>query len=302
MEAIIPLILLIGLGYLSRRFNILKSGDERVLSAYIYYFALPSLFFVNLSQTAFHVQNVKFVAVGILPLVLFLLIYLLIFLVFKISSNTFYLLAVSTTFGSYAFFGIPFVTFTFSEQGEQIATFTASFLAVVGVVISLTLLELYKLDSSSVLKALGIVAKKLAKNPLLLSIFCGVSFSLLEIPMPSAAKETLHMLGTTTSPVAILMLGVFLYGRSYGNLSTALALSTIRIVVLPSIAVIFVSFFSFPPLHSTTLVLMHSMPAAVSLIVLSERYNFYPETIASMILITSLSSLVHLNLWLFVLG
>ncbi|MCD6222631.1 MAG: AEC family transporter [Thermoplasmata archaeon] len=43
INAIIPLLILISLGFLSRKFGILKAGDERVLSAYVYYFALPSL-------------------------------------------------------------------------------------------------------------------------------------------------------------------------------------------------------------------------------------------------------------------
>jgi len=31
-----------GTGFLSRKIGVLKSGDERVLSAYVYYFALPA--------------------------------------------------------------------------------------------------------------------------------------------------------------------------------------------------------------------------------------------------------------------
>jgi len=38
------------------------------------------------------------------------------------------------------------------------------------------------------------------------------------------------------------------------------------------------------------------------MIVLSERYNFYKETIASLILISSLGAGLYLNLWLLALG
>ncbi|MCD6171496.1 MAG: AEC family transporter [Thermoplasmata archaeon] len=53
LNAIIPLLILISLGFLSRKANILKEGDERILSAYVYYFALPSLFFVAISEIKF---------------------------------------------------------------------------------------------------------------------------------------------------------------------------------------------------------------------------------------------------------
>jgi hypothetical protein len=302
MIAIIPLILLMGLGYLSRKGGILKKGDERVLSAYVYYFALPSLFFVTLSQTAFSAQNIKFIWVGILPLLFFLGVYVLIYFLSPRSSEIIYLLIVSTTFGSYAFFGIPFIAFTFPEQGEEIATFAASFLSMAGVIMSLTTLEFYRTGESSLIRALTTVGKKLSRNPLIISILCGILFSLLGLPLHSVAEETLHILGRTTSPVIIVMLGASLYGRKYGNLVTAGALSALRIIVFPIFALIITALFGLPELQQTTLVLMHSMPAAVSLIVLSERYAFHQKTIASMILITSVGALVHLNLWLWMLG
>jgi len=55
-------------------------------------------------------------------------------------------------------------------------------------------------------------------------------------------------------------------------------------------------------MEHSVLVLMHGMPVAVSLSVLSERYNFYKETIASLTLISSLGAIIYLNIWLFILG
>jgi predicted permease len=98
------------------------------------------------------------------------------------------------------------------------------------------------------------------------------------------------------------MLGVFLYGRKYENLRKAFKLSLLRIVFLPSIALIIVMLFNLSNISKATLVIMHSVPVAVSMIVLSERYNFYKETIASIILFSSLGAGVYLNLWLLLLG
>ncbi len=42
---------------------------------------------------------------------------------------------------------------------------------------------------------------------------------------------------------------------------------------------------------------MHSMPVAVSLIVLSERYDFYREPIASLVLFSSVSAGIYLPAW-----
>jgi len=47
LRTTVPILLLIGLGYSSRKIGLLKAGDERVLNAYIYYFALHSRFSRN---------------------------------------------------------------------------------------------------------------------------------------------------------------------------------------------------------------------------------------------------------------
>jgi predicted permease len=110
------------------------------------------------------------------------------------------------------------------------------------------------------------------------------------------------MLGSTTATVAIFMLGVFLYGRQYTRLADAFKLSLLRVLFLPLIALGIAIFFDLPRMSIATLVIMHSVPVAVSMIVLSERYNFYKETIASLILVSSLGAAIYLNLWLLILG
>jgi len=113
LRTLIPIFLLMGLGLLSRKMGILKRGDERILSAYIYYFALPSLFLVDLSNITFNEENIRFVTAGIFPILIVLAIYILLYLTLKFSRDALYLLTLSTVFGSLAFFGIPFVMFAF---------------------------------------------------------------------------------------------------------------------------------------------------------------------------------------------
>jgi predicted permease len=299
----VPVFLLIGLGFLSRRMGVLKPGDERVLSAYVYYFALPALFFVNMAETSFVDETPRFMLAGIFPVFIPLILYIFLYLLLGFQKKTLYLLTLSTIFGSLAFFGIPFITFAFpTSQGEHLAALSAATISIVSVPVSITVLELYKLEESTIGKRLKQVAKRLSKNPLVLSIFSGILLSLVGTEIPLPISTALHMLGSTTSGVAIFMLGVFLYGRNYANIADALKLSMLRIILLPTIAFFTTTLFGLPDVERTVLVLMHGMPIAVSMIVLSERYDFYKETIGSLILISSLGAGIYLNLWLLLLG
>jgi predicted permease len=299
----VPILLLMGIGFLSRKFGVLKQGDERVLSAYVYFFALPALFLVDMAETTFVAETVTFIFAGIIPIFVVTAIYALLYVVFRFSRNTFYLLTLSTIFGSLAFFGIPFVTFAFpSEQTEQLATLAAATIGIVAIAISITMLEFYRLGESAKLAGLKHVAKRLAKNPLILSIVVGILISVVGMEIPSPVSTFLHMTGGTTSAVAVFMLGAFLYGKKYENLTVAFGLSLLRIVFLPVVALATLALFHLPSMNQSVLVLMHAMPVAVSLAVLSERYDFQRETVASLTLISSVGAIVYLNIWLLILG
>jgi predicted permease len=303
IRTIVPILLLMILGFFSRKMGILKSGDERVLNAYVYYFALPALFLVDLAEANFTHNDLKFVLAGITPIFIVMVVYISLYIIFRFSKNTLYLLILSTVFGSLAFFGIPFIMFAFpTKEGEHLATMSASSISVVSVAISIAILELYKLEKSTIWEGVKRVGKRLSKNPLIISILAGIllSFSGLEIPSP--ISTSLHMLGSTTAAVAIFLLGVFLYGRKYTNIAKAFELSLLRIVFLPVVAIFVTSLFNLSDLEKVTAVLMHAMPVAISMIVLSERYNFYKETIASLILVSSIGAGIYLNLWLLMLG
>ena len=75
----VPILLLMGIGFLSRKFGILKPGDEQVLSSYVYYFALPALFVVDIAETVFVTETLTFIFAGIVPVFLVVAIFSLLY-------------------------------------------------------------------------------------------------------------------------------------------------------------------------------------------------------------------------------
>ena len=90
-KRLIPIFILMGAGFLSRKTGILKSGDERVLSAYVYYFALPALSLLNLAETEFTAETFRFMLAGILPVLGILLLSLFLYYTFRLPKHTVYL-------------------------------------------------------------------------------------------------------------------------------------------------------------------------------------------------------------------
>jgi len=190
LRTILPIFLLIVTGFLARKGGILRAGDERVLSAYLYFFALPALFIVNMAETEFTSRTLRFILAGLIPGFLSVGLYLGLFFLLRLRIDTLYLLILSTVFGSHAFFGIPFVIFAFpTPEGER-------------------LLELYGLGRASLWEGSRRVAGRLVRNPLILSISVGAFLSLSGLRIPGVLSTFLHMLGRTTATVALFMRGL----------------------------------------------------------------------------------------------
>ena len=303
LRTIVPIFFLTGVGFFSRRLGILKKGDERVLSAYVYYWALPALLFANMAEIEFNTATLRFMGAGVLPVIIVFFLYLLISKIFSISRDTRYLLTLSTTFGSWGFFGVPFIMFAFpTREAERLAILALVSIAVVTVTISITMLEYQKLENPNLWIGLSTVLKKLARNPLIISIVLGTAVALSGLKIPSPVMQPIHMLGSTTAAVAIVLLGAFLYGKKYSHLSYAFRLSLLKALFLPAIAFFVVRLLNIAEPERSIIILMHAMPVALSMIVLSERYDFHKEKLASLILITSIAAGIYLNLWLLVLG
>ncbi len=299
IAATVPILVLVGVGYLSRALGLLRDGDERALNGYVYWLALPALFMLDLAQAPLTVEALRFMAIGVLPV---LGAGGVILALRPIPRDLRYLLAVTTVFGSLAFFGIPFAEFALGPgEPVRLASLAVAGIAPFTVAMALVLLEIHGTTGLRPSRAARRTAGRLARNPLILSILVGVALSLARVGVPAFLATPLALLGRTTAPVALVTLGVFLYGRDYRSLLPALGLSLPRLILLPGLTLVVVRLSGVSLLEGAVLVIMNGTPIAVNTIVLSDRYHFHQDKIAPLILVSSLGAMVTLNLWLFVI-
>ncbi|MBC7090548.1 MAG: AEC family transporter [Nitrososphaeria archaeon] len=301
LRTISPFLIIMGLGYVSRMLGFLGEGDGRVLNSFIYYFALPSFLVGSLSQVDFIGLGFGFIIACLAPVLIAITVLYLFCLLFNFSMETFALLVVCTVFGNLFFYGMPFVLFGFSEAGS-LATVSASFISLLTIPVAIIVLEIYGSRARGEPKDFGKIVRGLLGNPVIVSVFFGTFLSLLKVPVPVFVLNSLNLLGSTTVPLAIFLLGVFFYGRRYFGLADGFMLSLLRMVFLPTLALAIAKFVSLGGMEETIVVIMHATPLATPMIVFSERYNFFKDTIASLLLISSVLGGVYLNLWLLVLG
>lgn len=291
LTSLFTILIIVLMGLLSRKTGIFKAEHAKTLSSFVYYFGLPTLFYIKLSTLNLFALDFQLVLGTLLPTVILLAALLILKGIKLINKDTYILLSLSISFGSYAFFGVAFFE-TFLE-GKWLATsiLSASLLGVLGIITTLSLLEF-----ASNQKQGRSFLFKIFSNPLVLSIILGTVSSLVGFQL-AFLNNAFILVGQTSSAVAIFVLGMFIYDRfSLETIKKALLYSVFRTVGLPLAAYLTILFI-LPGVGELGqfLLLENGMPAAIALVVFAERYEYKVTELAGIVSLTSIFSFIGLT-------
>jgi predicted permease len=267
LTSLFTILIIVALGILSRKAGIFRAEHSKTLSSFVYYFGLPALFFVKISNLDIFTLDPQLVLGALLPTVIVLVFLLILKLIGVLQKDTYFLLSLSISFGSYAFFGVAFFETFQDGMWLEEAVLAASVLGILGIITTLSLLEY-----ANQKKKRGNFLGKIFSNPLILSILLGTVFSLLGIKL-AFLNYAFSLVGQTAGATAIFVLGMFIHDRfSIEIIREALPYSLFRMLVLPLFTWITIRFI-LPGGGEIDqfLLLENSMPAAIALVVFAER-------------------------------
>jgi len=299
----IQIAFIVVLAFFFRFLKVFREGDEAVLNSYVYYVALPSFLFLELNTMKFNALSMKIVVITLLSMLIVVVLFWIIQRIFRLDRRIFSILSLSSVFGSTAFFGIPFVTFSYPQpEFLQLTALIASVSGVVGLSIVVVLLELEIAGKLAFKDLVRILLKRFARNPLIISILLGLTTNLAGIRLGGGIYKGLDMLGKSTAVTAIFMLGLFLYGKKYRKIVSGLLLSLLRVVLVPIVTYVIARSFGLSGDVLNITVLLSAMPVAITMITITQKYDFEKDLFANIVMVSSLSALVYLNLIRFILG
>lgn len=286
LNSLIVILIVALLGMLSRKMRIFSSEQVKIISSFVYYFALPSLFFVSLSNTDLLSIDYKVALGSVLPIFILLLALYALKFFNVVSKDNFILLSLSICFGSNAFFGVAFFETLYGGKWLSIAILMASILGLTGIILSLIYFECANKKDKGWTFFLKII-----KNPLIISLFLGVFCSFFRIRLEVVTKA-LSLLGKTAGGLAIFSLGIFIYDNfSLQSVKKAFMYSMFRSLALPiSTYLVILLCMDIDNELRRFLLLQSGIPAAISLAVFAERYEYKLAEITGIVIITSILS------------
>jgi hypothetical protein len=289
LSAIVPIALIILIGFVASRLVAIKNQTLSQVSLYI---LSPALIVDSLYRTTLSLQSTTglIVAYALASLCLYLAVWL-ICKILQVSQSFQKSLILTTLFSNNGNLGLPFVAFSLGSAGLERAI-------------------IYMIGSSIFMFGLGpalIQGKGInfglrltLKLPLLWAILIGLSWRSLPFAIPFKLDESIQQLGQAAIPLALIILGIELADTRFRLGKKEVLAAFIRLAIAPLLAYLVGRGLNLQTLDLQVLVLQSAMPTAVSTLVLATEFGGDTTWVARSIVVSTSIAFVTLPtiLWL----
>jgi predicted permease len=159
------------------------------------------------------------------------------------------------------------------------------------------LMALTDREHPSFLHAIGLAARQIVLNPLIMSAVLGALVAAFHIPLPTALDRTLLFLQNAAAPTALFVLGVTVALRPFDRVPWEVpGVIAIKLLIHPLIVfglMLLLGPFAQP--WAATAVLMAALPPALNVFVIARQNNTWIEPASVAVLIGTFASVVTLT-------
>ncbi len=287
---------LICIGYAVKRAGLLDANGDKTIAGLVVKVTSPFLILYSMSAASGENMFKNGITMLLFATGFILLAYVLsrFLLCFKgLSAEEKVIGRLSILFGNAAFLGFPLCYGLFGETG----LFYASIYSAVQDVFFWTL-------------GVGIVSRAEKKNKIshlfninLIAILAGVVLMVIGIQIPIFIKDSLMVIGKTTIPLALILVGSGFHGLKLDlkEIKVIVVPAILKLILIPIIALWVLSLFDIENMVKHILFIELSMPCAASIVALSTTYGRNYRLASQSVMMMTLASLISIPSWLFIL-
>ncbi|MGN6144252.1 MAG: AEC family transporter [Mesorhizobium sp.] len=295
---------LVALGYLSGRTGYLKAETGEGVAEFAVNVAMPLLLFRTMLKADFHgaapwaFWGAYFSAVA----VTWVVGHLLVTRVFGRDARVGVVGGVSSAFSNLVLLGIPFVLGVFGTPGFEVLSLLVSVHLPTMILASIVLFELFGPKSDGRVhfsRVLRVFARRVFSNPLVIGILAGWIWRVTGLPLPALAERLVEALAGVAGPVALFAMGLGLcrFGIS-GTIRPAMALSALKLFLMPAAALATAWLFGLPPLTAKVAVLAAALPAGVNSYLIASQFGTGQALASNQMTLTTALAVVTTSFWL----
>ncbi|AZV80233.1 AEC family transporter [Parasedimentitalea marina] len=293
----LPFFAIIGLGYWAGRTRFFSPEATAYLTKFVFFFALSAMIFRFSANLSFAEIFDPRLIIGYLAGTM--AVYVLVTLIAALRGLDMQTAAVEAqcgAIGNVGFLGLPMMVILFGEAsiGPMMLVLSVDL-----VVFSSLIVILINADRGSGLglATFKLVSAGLVKNPMIVSICCGLIWSAFALPLPAPVNEFLTILGGAATPGALFAIGASLAGKSAERVQIAVWLSFAKLVCHPILVAIGVLWLLPLDAYSATVVISAAaLPVAGNVYMLAQHYGVAPQRVSATILFSTMASIISVPL------
>lgn len=305
LESIFSIIIMVSVGYRLAAIGWLNTQTSQLLPRLVNYVALPTFMIWNIMSTFDHEKFMQMGSGLVIPLISMLIAFVISIAVGKIiriepnHKGTFR----SMFFASSAIFtGLPVNVALFGEASVPYVLMYS----IANAALFWTL-GVYCITQDGKAGGYKVLSKQTAKNifsPPLMGFAVAVILVLLNAQLPKFILDTARYLGSLTTPLSMLFIGLVIYGVNLKKLQLTkdmVALLVGRFVISPLLVIGLAYIVPLPLLMKKVFVIQAAMPAMTQTAILSKTYQADPEYAAISTSATTVAAMIAIPIYMVLL-
>ncbi len=288
----IPFFALIGLGYSAAIVKFFSAEATTYLTRFVFYFALSAMLFRFSSDLSLgELYDPEFILAYLSASIVVYLLATAVAMFKNKPSSEAAVEAQCSVIGNVGFLGIPMLAIL---MGAKAVGFIMIILAVDLIVFGslIILIIVVSKDKKLDIFLFYRLLIGLLKNPMIVSIICGLLWSASGWSLPGPVSDFIIMLGSAATPGALFAIGASLAQKSAEKFETAAWLSFCKLILHPlavCVAVFYV--FEVELYAATVMIAAASLPVAGNIFMVADHYNVAPKRASAAIFLSTVFSI-----------
>ncbi len=301
LEIVLPVFLVITLGYTIRRLGLVNGDFFRQVNQLVYYVCLPLLLVYKIGGADFSSSfNFRLVIASSAAVACCFAIAYLYGKWRGFPAPIHGSFCQGSFRGNLAYIGLAIVFNAYGDSGLTRAGILIGFLVPVLNFFAILALVLPQQKQRTSFLDIG---KQIVTNPLILASLLGILWSFFQLPMPTILDRTLNIATGMTLPLALLSIGgSFSLAKLQGDIWKAALATAMKLLVLPLMTALFMLLLNVSGLDFAIGLLMAGAPTAVATYIMACQMGADGELAGTIVMMATGCSLVSYTIILFCLA
>ncbi|OON93133.1 MAG: hypothetical protein ATN31_00985 [Candidatus Epulonipiscioides saccharophilum] len=292
LNTVMPLFILIAIGYILQRMHKLDEKFVKQSNYIVFKLSLPVTLFNTIyninTQELFNPWLISYAVISMIVVATSLFIFVPKFIHEPKTAASF---AQSSFRGNFVLLGSVLAIQLFGPEGSLP---TISLIPIViPVIMILSIIVLRVLSQNPELEPINIkqIIFEIISNPIILGIFIAIIFKTINIKIPLMLSISMDYLGSLSTPLALIALGVQLQFTHIAKFKLVAICSMIKLIAIPLIVLIPAYYLGFRNYEMGALFILFSAPAGISNYALAYNMKCDYEFTGQMVIISTMLSL-----------